>query len=173
MAKWVPFTVHVKVHPANSDKRVERWRDLQKIAIFVYEGLETISPDYINIAQPGGGQHRSYGGLSGLSYGCAMKPQFGDTPPQLQITGFYNSSSANIQPHSDVEIIHSGETRLGNRSNSSLVGPVATIDNEVKALKSLLESAIFSALPGGVEFSIFRIDYSGVVYGDRGYHFPL
>lgn len=175
--KWVPFTAHIKITPANPGKRLEYWRDMQKIAGLVYTGLETLVPSTLSIAQPGGGQQRSfggteYGGMSGLVHGCAVKPQFGQTPAQLQISGFYNSSAANIQPHPELEYIHAGEVLDGPGSHPWDTNPVTTINNEVKALKSAMEAAIVSALPGSVTFDIFRIEYSGVMYGNRGYHFP-
>jgi len=175
--KWVPFTVHIKITPKNPNKKFAYWRDMQKIANLVYGGLETLVPGTINIAQPGGGQHRSfsgtdYGGLSGLVNGCAIKPQFGEVPAQLQITGFYKSNSANSQPHSDLERIHAGSVITGPGSHSWEINPTTTITNEVKALKTSLENAIILALPSNVPFNIFRIDYSGVIFGDRGYTFP-
>jgi len=176
--KWVPFTVHIKIIPANPNKRFAHVRDMQKIAHLAYEGLETLVPDTINIAQPGGGQHRSFGGTdrggnSGLVHGCAVKPQFGETPAQLQITGFYNSSAQNIQPYPELERIHAGEVLNGPSAHSWDSVPVTTVVNEVKALKTALEGAITTTLPGGVTFNIFRLEYSGVMYGDRGYHFPI
>lgn len=175
--KWVPFTLHIKITPANKGKRFVYWRDMQKISSLVYEGLHSLTPSTISIALPGGGQHSSFGGtefggMSGLVHGCAAKPQFGETPAQLQITGFYNSSSANSQPHPELERIHAGEVLNGPGAHSWESNPTTTIDNEVKTLKSTLESAINSALPASVEFSIFRLEYSGVIFGDRGYHFP-
>lgn len=175
--KWVPFTAHIRIVPANPGKRLEYWRDMQKIAGLVYGGLETIVPSTISIAKPGGGQQRSvgnteYGGTSGLVYGCAVKPQMGETPAQLQISGFYNSSAANIQPHPELERIHAGEVLDGPGAHGWDINPVSTVDNEVKALKAAMEAAISPALPGSVTYSIYRIEYSGVIYGNRGYHFP-
>ncbi len=176
--KWVPFTMHIKIIPANPNKRFAYWRDMQKIANLAYDGLETLVPDTINIAQPGGGQHRSFGGtdrggMSGLAYGTAVKPQFGESPAQLQITGFYKSSTANIQPHPELERIHAGEVLSGPGAHAWDANPVSGVDNEVKALKTAIESAISSALPGSVTFTVFRLEYAGIIYGDRGYHFPL
>lgn len=176
--KWVPFTAHIKITPANPNKRFAHWRDMQKIANLAYEGLETIAPDTINIASPGGGQHQSFsgisgGGMGGMVNGCAVKPQIGESPAQLQITGFYNSTAANAQPHPSLELIHAGESLSGPGKHSWEANPTTAVSNELKALKAAMEGAIAGALPGDVTFSIFRIDYAGVIYGDRGYHFPL
>lgn len=174
--KWVPFTAHIRIVPANPGKRLENWRDMQKLSAYIYEGLEAISPSTINIAQPGGGQHKSYGGAfganSGLVYGCAAKPQFGETPAQLQINGYYNSDNANIQPHPDLTRIHAGEVREGSVSHSCDSVPTSTIGSEVKSLKNAMETAINNSIPAGINYSIFRLEYSGTIFGDRGYHFP-
>lgn len=175
--KWVPFTVHVKITPANPDKRFELVRDMQKIATMAYEGLETLVPGTISIATPGGGQHTSRGGtqaggMGGMTPGLAVKPQIGETPAQMMITGFYDTANANIQPQPQAQRISGGEVYTSNASQAWKSGPNATINSQAASLKSSLESAIGGALPGSVNFSIFRLDYCNVIYGDRGYHFP-
>lgn len=175
--KWVPFTAHIKITPAPG-KRFEYWRDMQKIANLAYSGLETLAPNTLSIASPGGGQYRSFsgydsGGIGGLVYGCAVKPKIGNTPAQMQITGFYKSSAANKQPHSELERISGGDVYDGPSSHSWDSNPTATINSEVKTLKNAMENAITAALPGGITFNIYRLEYSGVIYGNRGYHFPL
>jgi hypothetical protein len=180
MAKWVPFTAHVRVVPQwgsgeLKSKRLEMWRDLEKLAMLVYDALDAESS--IHIAEPGGGQASSHGGTafggkSGLQHATGVKPRIGQTPAQLQITGFYNSSLENIQPHPEKTIIHAGETLTGPGASPWNTNPQSQIDAEVVTLKGLLESAITGGLPGGTTYSIFRLDYSGIIYGDRGYHFP-
>lgn len=170
--KWVPFTLHMKILPNISGKRFENWRDMQKIAEQVYLALETLAPDTINIAIPGGGQQRSYCGFSSTVNGTAVKPQFGDTPAQLQITGFNKSESKNYQPHPDLMRIHAGEVMTGPNQHSWETGPSTTVDDEVRQLKSQIEAAVIANVPSDMIVKIFRIDYSGITYGDRGYHFP-
>lgn len=188
MSKWVPFTVHIKVYPgkwtgvnspdyAKLRKRFAIWRDMQKIAQWIYEGLETISTSIINIASPGGGQHRSYtgtdyAGLGGYVNGCAIVPQFGNKPALAQITGFYNSDSDNAATYPDLMRFNAGDTVEGSVKHSYDANPTTVVDSQVKTLKTTLENAIVAALPSSYDFRIFRIDYSGVVYGDRGFHFP-
>ncbi len=108
--RFIPFTAHIKVLPFNG-KRFETIRDLQKISEMVYNGI--VNTASVNVATPGGGQHRNYtgteaGGLSGYVNGCAVKPQFGQTPAQLMITGFYEVSSKNLPTYSDKEVLHTG-----------------------------------------------------------------
>lgn len=188
MSRWVPFTAHIKIMPGvwtgtNSPdykklrKRFAIWRDMQKISQYIYDGLLTLVPDTLNIAIPGGGQQRSYSGtdyagLSGLVYGTAVVPQFGEKPALAQITGFYNTATVNSFTYSDKMLIHAGEVIEGMNQHSYEVTPLSATDNQVKALKTAMISAISAELPAAYDFKIFRIDYAGVVYGDRGYHFP-
>jgi hypothetical protein len=178
--KWVPFTAHIKITPKNPGKRFEYWRDMQKIAGLVYEGLETLTstPATLSIASPGGGQQSSKGGteangLSGYMNGCAVVPQMGATPTLLQITGFYSSNLKNIQAQNEITRISGGEVRLGATAAPWVYNAKSTIDAEVVALRSAMEAAIDTALPSGVGYKLHRLHYSGVTYGDRGCHFPV
>ena len=175
--KWVPFTAHIKIVPSNPDKRFELVRDMQKIASMAYDGLLTLVPSTLSIATPGGGQHTSKsgfqsGGIGGMTPGLAVKPQFGETPAQMMITGFYKTSNANVQPQPEAQRISGGELYEANASQGWNSGPASIINTQVSALKSSLESALGGALPAAVDFQIFRLDYSNVIYGDRGHHFP-
>jgi len=178
--KFVPFTAHVRIEPrygstVMKSKRLEYWRDMQKLAVFAYE--ELIKQPSINIATPGGGQQTSasgfqYGGMGGMTPGTAVKPQIGQSPSQLMITGFYHSVAKNIQPYPEYTVFAGGEVLDGPGAHSWDSIPVVTINDEVADLKAVLIDALTLAFPAGIPFSIFRIDYSGIVYGDRGYTFP-
>jgi hypothetical protein len=173
--KWVPFTVHIKITPQNPEKRFEYWRDMQKIATMAYEGLLSVAS--INIANPGGGQHTSNGGtqsggMGGMTPGMAVKPQFGETPSLMSITGFYDTSNANIQPQPEQQLISGGEVYTASRNNSWTNNPTAIINSQAASLKIAIENAINARLPGSIEFEVYRLEYSGVIFGNRGYHFP-
>lgn len=175
MAKQVPFTLHVRVVPARPGKRFEYIRDLQKISQLVYDSVSAING--VQVAIPGGGQAQSFGatslgGFSNYVNGCAVKPQFGENPAQLMLAGFYESNGSNAQPYSDKTVISGGSEQEGPGAHAYDDTPTSTIDNEVKTLKEAFETAITAALPDGVEYSIFRIEYSGIVYGQKGFHFP-
>jgi hypothetical protein len=178
MARWVPFTAHIRIVPNHGSglrksKKFENWRDMQKIASYMYEALSQNTS--LNLATPGGGQQLSQStssGFGGMSAGLAVKPQIGEVPAQTMITGFYNAGANNTQPHPDKQLIHAGETLDGPGSSPCLTGPVSTIDSGVKNLKTTIETEL-STLPPDIIYSIFRIEYSGVTYGDKGYHFPL
>ena len=178
--KWVPFTAHIRIAPAYGSgeiksKRFEYWRDMQKLATLAYE--ELLDESTIQVATPGGGQHTSAsgyraGGIGGMTAGTAVKPQIGQSPAQLMITGLYQSSTQNVQPHPERTLIHAGEVVTGPGAHAAEINPTSTISTEVADLKSKIETALTTAFPAGISYTVFRIDYSGIVFGDRGYHFP-
>lgn len=177
MAKQVPFTVHIRVVPdRGTGKRFEYLRDLQKLAVLAYEALTNVSG--VQVATPGGGatqslgDYNSRGGLGGFANATACKPQIGAAPAQLMITGFYESSTPNTPTHADIQRISGGEVYTGPVAHSNTEGPAAGVNTEVSALKSGIEQALVATLPEGATYEVFRIDYAGVVYGDKGYHFP-
>jgi hypothetical protein len=110
--------------------------------------------------------------MGGMAPGTAVKPQIGQSPAQLMITGFYHSVAKNIQPYPEYTVFAGGEIFNGPGAHSWDSIPVVTVNDEVAELKATLISALTTAFPVGIPFSIFRIDYSGIVYGDRGYTFP-
>ena len=177
--RWVPFTMHVRIVPdAGSgrlkSKRFENWRDMQKIATLMYDSLDALSQ--LNLAEPGGGQHGSANtgrtGLSGLTNGGAVKPQIGETPAQAMFTGFWEDGAQNEQNHPEHQRISGGDIYTGPATAAHIANPVAEVDAMVKALKDTVEAAFSIDLPSGIIFQVFRIDMSGVIYGDRGYTFP-
>jgi hypothetical protein len=170
---WVSFTMHVRIVPYRG-KRQEMMRSLQKIAALAYESLEDESS--LQLATPGGGQHQGEygdrGGISGLANGFAVKPQIGQNPAQMSIAGFYEVDRKNIQTYAETSIIAGGTEYDGYRETPATAMPVSTIDNEVKALKTLVEAALTEGLPSNIEWNVWQVDYAGIVYGNRGYHFP-
>lgn len=173
--KWTPFTAHIKVTPAEG-KRFVYIRSLQKLAADAYTMLSMNSD--LNIATPGGGVHESVTGydqsaISQMVYGTAVKPQFGNFPAQLMITGFYRTTSANVPAYADIDIISANQNNYGPLAAPHTNIPSTTVNNEVKALKALIDSAIaFPNLPSSGNAKVHRIDYNGIIFGDRGYHFP-
>jgi len=178
--KWVPFTTHIRIEPRYGstvlkNKRFEYWRDMQKLATFAYDELIKVAT--LNIAIPGGGQHTmrsgfDHGGMGGMTPGTAVKPQIGAAPSQLMVTGFSASEAKNIQTYPEMTVFAGGDVVHGPNAHSWDSNPVATIDDEVKELKTVLNDALTLAFPAGIVFSVFRLDYSGIIYGDRGYTFP-
>ncbi len=196
--KFVPFTVHVRVVPVRPGKRFEYLKDLAKLAVLVQDQFDILAgaegtggpgntdatwgtegtPAGLNVATPGGGQNVELGdatrrgGLGSFAQGTAATVQMGATAAQLMITGFYDSNSPNIQPYADIQRISGGTIYTGSAANTNNAIPVPTITAEVKALHTLLKTIITKALPPGTEFQLFRLDYSGIIFGDRGFTFP-
>lgn len=172
MTKQVPFTAHIRISPSRTDrKRFEYIRDLQKIATEVYAELKTDVD--LSLAFPGGGQHQSItgiGGYSGQTNGTAVKPQIGDSPAQLMITGFLLVNSNNIPAHPDKQLIHSGNALSGyNGSHLWDSIPASSTDSYASLIKTKIESAISSTVYTG---SVYRLEVAGTLYGNRGIHFP-
>lgn len=173
MARWMPFTAHIKIHPERPEKRIERTRELQRLAYLAYQSLAQ-APE-LNLALPGGGQARNFGTWSDLVYGTAVKPQFGEAPPQLMITGFWDAGNTDPWvPQAQVTLIHAGQFVTGPHNNQPwLTTNNHVMDAQVKDLVTMLESTINSGMPAGVDpVSVFRLDYGNVIWGDRGRTFP-
>ncbi len=173
--KFVPFTVHVRVTPARG-KRSEYLKDLAKLSSLVYNAMVGIAG--LHVATPGGGQNiqsgdeNSRGGLGSFANATAAKPQIGNSPAQLMLTGFYESDNPNAPTYANVQRFSGGEVYSGPAQHSADALPAATVTTEVGTLKAAMEAAIATVLPVGVTATIFRMDYQGVLYGDKGFHFP-
>lgn len=176
MSKWVPLTVHIRVVPVRPGKRWEYIRALQKLAVLAYEELRTLSG--FQFAIPGGGQGQQFGdinrrgGFGEFAQGMAIKPQMGEVPSQLSITGFYQSSGANLQTYASHQVISGGEIYTVYDAHSNDALPTSTVNAEVKTVKTAIEGALVTAFPVGTVYDVFRIDYSGIVFGDKGFTFP-
>jgi hypothetical protein len=190
--KWTPFTLHVKVTPQSSQDngyRVSYMRSLQKFGQDLYDAL--ISESDFNIAMPGGGQFTLKNSYEDARYfnqdtevtssftrqsgygGAAVKPQFGDYPAQLMITGFYQSANPVLPNYAAHSVISGGKYYSGTNSSSNVNVPTTALNNEVKALKATVDSLIIDYLPTYANAQVFRLDYSGVIFGDRGFTFPI
>lgn len=174
MPKQVPFTAHVRVVPNRANgKRFEYVRDLQKIATQVYSELEADAE--LALAAPGGGQHQSYhgsGGWSGATNAMAVKPQIGQFPAQLMITGYIETDTPNTPPVPNKTIIHTGTADTGYGGSAPWsVNPVTATDTLAKSLKTKLDVAV-NAVLGSSDWDVYKIDVAGVMYGHGGYHFP-
>lgn len=174
MPKQVPFTAHIRVVPNRANgKRFEYIRDLQKIATQVYSELEEDTE--LALATPGGGQYQSYhgsGGWGGATNGMAVKPQIGQNPAQLMVTGYIEADTANIPPVPNKMLIHTGTVDTGYGGSAPWsTNPTTATDDLAKSIKTKLETAVTAVL-GSSDWNVYKIDVSGVMYGHGGYHFP-
>lgn len=172
-----PFTAHLRV-VASRGKRFETVRSLQRLAYLIYDGADgnggLIGNASIAVARPGGGQTSQLNGNDQTDYvpGMAVTPQFGNSPARLSIPGFYLLETANDQPWAERTIAHAGAYFTGaGGSNAYRTNPTATVAAEVTALKAIIDAVIAAEVPGeGV--TLFRLDYKGITWGDRGFTFP-
>ena len=171
MSHQAPFTAHLRVIPTRG-KRFEYVRGLQRIARLIYDGLAAETD--LALAKPGGGQQSSFSDHmnSGYEDGCAVKPRIGQSPAQLMITGFYAVSTANAQPHADKQVTHVGEYFSGaGGAQPWKSNPTDAVEDEVIALKGIIDDVI-AAEAAGEGVTLFRLEYKGIIFGDRGYHWP-
>lgn len=178
-AKKAPFVAHFRVIPFRG-KRFEYIRSMQRIAKLIYAGADGTTGltgnTNLQVAVPGGGQQQSFSDdqNSGYQNGLAIKPQMGQSPALISIPGFYLTTTGNFQPHDDKQVFYAGANGFfsgaggaqGYRSN-----PTATVAAEVKALKAILDG-IITAEASGEGVTLFRLEYKGIVWGDRGYTYP-
>jgi hypothetical protein len=174
--RWVPFTAYIKIiPPLGTGKRFEIIRNAQKLAIALYDEIPNYDSGNMQLASPGGGQQNDFNNaaaLSSFANGTAYKPQFGQSPAQLTISGFYKSVTPNVYTQNDVMRFSGNETYTGSSSHLNEVLPRAAVFTEVLDIKTILEDSSNAAFPASVEHSVFRIEYNGLVFGDRGLTFP-
>jgi len=179
MSALVPFTAYFRVVPIRGKRRFEYVRALQKMANLAYAELEAHAPTTIVLPVPGGGQYESSGQFTGLAYGTAIRPQIGNNPSLLMIEAFFVAASANPsdQPNPEGNLICNNAVMTGIRGRQPWLGapgsPVAAVQGEVFALKTILETAVSAVVDEfGNSPTLFRLSYKGTVWGDGGLTFP-
>lgn len=174
--RWVPFTAFIKIAPPLANgKRFEIIRNAQKLAIALYQEIPNYDGGKIQLSSPSGGQQNDMSnaaGLSSFANGTAYKPQFGQTPAQLTLSGFYSSESSNVYTQSDVMRFSGNERYTGQASHLSEVLPRPIVFTEVSDILGILRDSCAAAFPATVPYSVFRLEYNGLVFGDRGLTFP-
>lgn len=172
-----PFTVYFRAAIQGQGRDV-RLRYAQRIAIQIYN--ELIVEDSINLAQPGGGQRSGFNlhDFANYSAGLQVKPQFGEAPAQLVITGFYITDSKVEQTYGNLSFLHAGAnvngvvTGVAAQARDSK--EVTAVDSEVSALSAIFQTALdtVNATWTDANVSLFRLNYKNILFGDSGIHFP-
>jgi len=112
-----------------------------------------------------------------MQNGTAVKPQIGQTPALLMIEGFYTADDAEDQPYEAMPIIHAGSLmygRSGSWDHLAAGAPLTAVQQEVSAIKTLIESAISAIYDdSGDALALFRLQYKSATWGDGGHHFPV
>lgn len=175
--RWIPFTAFIKIVPSLGDgKRFEIIRNAQKLAINLYDEIPNYDSGNIQLADPSGGQQNNFSNANSLGLlakGAAYKPQFGQSPAQLTLSGFYKSESKNVFTMAETMRFSGNETYTGSAVHLNDALPTNTVFSEVSSLYSILNNACNAAFPTDVPYSVFRIEYNGLVFGDRGLTFPV
>jgi hypothetical protein len=176
----VPFTAAYKLFPDRSyGKRHELMRELQRLGWLIQLGLVNVAG--LQIAQPGGNAGRGHDITSDIENAVAVKPQMGQYPSLATITGFYTLSAPSAAPTPQFMRFSGGEKMTGAVNQGSpwaTAGNPASVEstaflNEVKTLRTLLDVNVTAAIPNNtIVPKLFRLDYKGILFGDRGYHFP-
>jgi hypothetical protein len=155
--QWSNFTVFSRVDPIEG-KRFEIIRDIEKIANRVEDDLRNMILG-------------SFGAQIEIPGPVMFTPQFGQKPTRLTITGFMLSDKPVRSPLTDKQVdfqnqIITGPSTTGGNIRDG-VNPTADQDDDVKILKSALETAS-PDLAG----RIYRIELNGVAYGLDARSFP-
>ena len=107
-----------------------------------------------------------------MAKGTAYKPGFGQSPPQLTISGFYQSEEPNKPTQTETMRFSGNEIYNGPASHLNEVLPINTVASEVLDILNILRDSCDAAFPASSPYSVFRLEYNGIVYGDRGITFP-
>ena len=174
--RWVPFTAFIKIVPSLANgKRFEIIRNAQKLSIALFEEIPNYDGGKFQLSSPSGGQQHSQtngSALSSFANGTAYKPQFGQSPAQLTMSGFYKSEAKNTYTQPEVMRFSGNEKYSGQGSHLNEVMPTDTVASEVSDIISILRNSCDAAFPMTVPYSVFRLEYNGLVFGDRGLTFP-
>ena len=191
MSNRIPFVAYADIRPEAARKRWEIIRSRERIAALIYSdltayfantgtepaesGTDSIAQEHnpvIDLASPGGsgewGLAASPDSLSSLVETVAIKPQFGEEPDTVTITGFYKGTGT--IPYPTATILCNGEYvtgPIGAPGWNSALNPSAANVADVIALKAALEAAVVST-----QMTVIRIEIAGIVYGRGGFHFP-
>ena len=177
MSSLVPFTAYFRTVPARGKTKWIYQRDLQRLGILLYAELDNVSQ--ITMPVPGGGQEQLSGQFGDVANGMGVRPQIGNNPSLLMVEGFYEAaSSPSEQPVAPITLIHSNEVLTGPRGARLWDGatgyPTSTVENEVKALHTLLDNAASAVTDdSGGHPQLFRLNYKNITYGDAGITFPV
>jgi len=161
----VPYTVYARVVPHRGiGKRDEYINDLNKIATFVKTNLDDAGTFVLAESQ------------------IAVTPQIGQYPARLTIVGFDNIDedpfqpatttlvdAPSVDPDNNYQTIVANQVVAGYSATQIMAAQGQSLDPRVRSYMLALKSALEAAstwLDG-----IYRLDYMGVIFGQRGYSF--
>jgi hypothetical protein len=162
---WIQFTAFISVTVGDDDNpRIANIRDLEYAAYSVNQALADEST--INLSRPYTtdklGRFNSIGQIT---------PAFGDTPALVKITGYHDYDVSGSQ-HPAVTVFNSNEEVSGSGpSHLWDSNPSSDYYDGVLALKDILDTNIPDYLADSYDFEVYRINYAGTVWGNRGLSF--
>lgn len=182
MSHYAPFTLYVKVVPqrgmttatnyTNKGGRLDYIYDLQALAKVIYDELSLVPT--INIGATG--QKYSSSDFGTIGPAVSAKPQFGNNPATVSVEGFYFVDADPIPVYPDKMLFHANRAVTGQNGpwqHDHNGQPVASVVDEVIALKSLIDTALTLVIDDtGASVTVFRLVYKGIVWGDKGRTFP-
>lgn len=186
--KFVPFTAFIEVFPYEG-KRAEMVHDLQKIAdLFLGmacsqiddtagTGEADVAFDYANpVAHIPTFGHNEVETISeSTNFGITIDHEstvVRAKQARIAIHGHLcRRSEYDKNPHGSRYVDNCGEIKQGNSAaNAANLVPSDDLNAAVKQLKENLEAVIVTL---AITASVTRIEMSGVIFGERGIHFPL
>jgi len=195
MMSLAPFTAYIRVVPQRGPQsdtpddgvivsrkggRFDYIRSLEKLSRLAYEALEDAAAvNGLSLALPGSGQQDLIGMFGQLQNGCASRPQFGNSPAQLMIEGFYEvtTTADTVQPAPSSMVISGGRFWSGYSGQKPWLGtsgnPTSTVEGEVSALKTIINDALADVVDDtGESLSLYKLIYKNITWGNGGHHFP-
>lgn len=166
----IPFELYIRIVPNVNDNRQAKFHDLNKASILVYNGISSIPG--VNLARPSGGNYDSRSTyMSSAVAGAAFKPSFGNVPHQIMVGGFYEVVRNDVAIHPEMQIISGGSVYSGSSSHLYYENENSVITNEVISFRSAIDTSL-SVLDTNYVYNVHKLLYNGILYGDRGLHFP-
>ena len=159
--KFVPFTAYAGIIPINGNgKRFETVRDMERIADDVEDALRLLQDSNTEDAK------------FDFAYPIAATPQFGDKTARVTIHGNADLlDNFTKTPLEEKTVVNVGEQQVGFWAQNAQKITTTELDEAVKELKSILETAI--------GLTIYKIDIAHTIYGSdgstkpgHGFHFP-
>jgi len=164
----VPYVVYARIDPDRArGRRLEYVRDMEKIVTQIKMDLDDA------------------GGFVLAESQIASTPQFGNFPARVTIVGFDNIPEDNFQPATKItkdapgtdpasaDVLYvppqNRKVKSGYEGTMTLHPQGQQLDPKTRAYMLALKTNLESASPWLGD--IRRIDYMGIIFGERGYSF--
>lgn len=107
------------------------------------------------------------------SHELNYSPKIGDRSPYVYVSGHFYSTRKIEDPYSTKPVLSNGVFyNIHNNSNPMVRAPNADLVSDILDLKNIIIGAIDDVIDSYLTYTLDKIDYLGVVFGERGLHFP-